>query len=175
MKIIQCVGQREPQKFLHRNLTWVEFLLSSWQKSCALELCRNNTSYLPMESHAWFMNNYVSQSKTKRGARVLALDDISEVFFQAYICHLYVEVFSSLSNSIIKSFPVVFHLMSQVFRRRNHYELEIKITICKATKELLLYWIMNCILCYEKFHFKYFLTITAFCIDFRQRRSFVEL
>ena len=39
-----------------------------------------------------------------------SLDDISEVFFQAYICHLYVEVFSSLSNFIIKSFPVVFHL-----------------------------------------------------------------
>ena len=50
------------------------------------------------------------------------LDNISEVFFQAYIRHLYVEVFSSLSNCIcIKSFPVVFHLMSQVFRRRNHY------------------------------------------------------
>lgn len=69
-KNIQCVGQREPQIFLHRNLTWVEFLLSSWQKSCALELCRNNTSYRVMESHAWFVNNYVSQSKTKRGARV---------------------------------------------------------------------------------------------------------
>ena len=119
----------------------------------------------------WIIMFHSQKPNVEQGS----LDDISEVFFQAYIRHLYVEVFSSLSNSIIKSFPVVFHLMSQVFRRRNHYELEIKITICKATKELLLYWIMNCILCYEKFHFKYFLTITAFGIEFRQRRSFVEL
>ena len=55
-----------------------------------------------------------------------SLDYISEVFFQPYISHLYVEVFSSLSNFIIKRFPVVFHLMSQVFRRRYHYVLQIK-------------------------------------------------